>query len=89
MARRWPSNDAVPPTFEKRMLAVLREELRPDPLEALARSIWKAAVSSLGVMAVSVVVCWYLDSGIDGRGLSGEEIETALWESVDSREETW
>ena len=49
-ARSQLPGDRVPHTFEKRVMALLREPLAPDYREWWARGLWRAALACLAFM---------------------------------------
>ena len=49
-ARSRPLADRVPHTFEKRVMAALREPPAPDEGEGWARGLWRAALACLALM---------------------------------------
>lgn len=70
-------------------MAAIHERSKPDPLEFFGLAIWRAAVSSVGVMLVAGVVFWRMEVGMVNAEFSGDEIDTALLEAVDPGEESW
>ena len=60
VARKHPPSDRVPYAFEKRVMARLKALPQVHPLAFWGRSLWRAAVPCLVVMAVCVA--WSLNS---------------------------
>lgn len=88
-ARTRVPSDAVPYAFEQRVLARLRGRVQvADPWLAWGVGLWRAAVPCFSLMVlVTAWSCIQPDS--TGTGLaarSGEELEVALVDSIDTNE---
>lgn len=88
-ARKMAVRQDAPPFFEKRVMAALKLKSQPDPITLATRLLWRAAMSSVGVMIMTAALTWYVDrAGLD-RDIAADDIEATMLQALDSEGDTW
>lgn len=87
--RKIPPDDRVPPGFERRVLARLRERAQPDLWGSWALALWRAAASC--VLIVLLVGLWTLSSNWSGLDSDNPEItlEQVVLAPFERADEIW
>ena len=70
-ARANPPDDRVPYAFEKRIAALAASRPLADAGHDLARGLWRAAVSCVGIMVLLCAWSFFEPAGLDS-GLANE-----------------
>ena len=76
-ARATPADERVPYAFEQRIMARLRERPAFDASAFWARSLWRAALSSLAIVVMLGAFTWLAPTG-DSVEFSQEFESTVL-----------
>jgi hypothetical protein len=76
-ARAHPPAETVPYAFEQRVMARLREGPRYDATAFWARSLWRAALSSLAVVLMLSAFTWFAPA-TDGVETFSQEFESTV-----------
>lgn len=89
-ARACPPAASVPPGFEARVLAVLRQgRLSFDPLRAWMEGFMRAAWACAGLSLLLTLWIWMVP-GVEGNSGEAEaDLESTLLAAVEESEWTW
>lgn len=93
-ARQRPADDRVPPAFERRVMARLRERAAVDPLAWWSAWLWRAALSACAVALVCGTLGLSLAGGPEVTAeapleLAASDLENALYAPAVASAETW
>ncbi|MDW7979119.1 MAG: hypothetical protein RMH97_00930 [Verrucomicrobiales bacterium] len=82
-ARAQVPSDAVPPAFEARVMARLRELHEPDFVTVWAQGLWRGALASLAATAVvGLALALVTQLATDGESVA-ERFETAMLAGIE------
>ena len=88
VARACPPSDAVPYAFEKRILARLASQPRPDAWAFWTQALWRAAAPCVGIMVL--LGAWmYLDNSRGSPEPLAVALENTMLAALDTPGETW
>lgn len=88
VARATPVRDAVPYTFEKRIMARLREPLLPDPWALWNRILWLAVTPCLAVvLAMGLWTCFRPAASTEDALVA--DLESAVYSPLNTLSNTW
>ncbi|HUR47269.1 MAG TPA: hypothetical protein VMZ27_15415 [Candidatus Saccharimonadales bacterium] len=84
IARANPPSDAVPYTFEKRIMARIAARAAEDPWLAWGAALWRGAAASIAISVLAALLLSASHQTGDSR-----DLETTVFAAAQDLAETW